>query len=68
MRPFYSLPKMLAAACLLAACASPQKANVALDEARDQYKTAQADPQVFALAPAELQRGGEALNNANAAW
>ncbi len=53
---------------MLAACSSVQKANPTLDDARNEYKAAQADPQVASLAPTELQQAGDALNTAVAAW
>jgi outer membrane protein OmpA-like peptidoglycan-associated protein len=68
MRSLKSIPQLLFVALMLAACASSPKQNVALDEARSQYNMAQSDPQVVSLAAIELQRAGDALNNANQAW
>lgn len=51
-----------------AACSSMPDRNVALDEARNRYNSAQNDPQVAALAPVELKNAGESLRVADKAW
>jgi len=52
---------LAALAASLAACSMTPERNVALDQARGRYATAQADPQVTALAPDELKRANESL-------
>lgn len=68
MRQLHTFPKIVIVASLLSACATTQKDNAALNDARNQYKMAEANPQVVSLAPMELQRAGEALGTANQAW
>jgi len=51
----------------VAACSSVPERNIALDQARSRYVSAQADPQITALAPDELKRAGESLHVAEMA-
>jgi outer membrane protein OmpA-like peptidoglycan-associated protein len=53
----------LVVAATLVGCASTPR-NSLLDEARSDYQTAQANPQVVALAPYELKLAGDALAKA----
>ncbi len=52
---------------VLAACSSVPDRNSALDQARSRYVSAQADPQINALAPDELNSAGESLREAELA-
>jgi outer membrane protein OmpA-like peptidoglycan-associated protein len=52
----------------IAGCSSVPAANTALDQARDRYIAAQADPKVTSLASEELKRAGESLTVAERAW
>jgi outer membrane protein OmpA-like peptidoglycan-associated protein len=70
MNNFQSLTRTaLAAAALaaVAACSSVPTSNAMLDQARSDYRVAQADAQTQALASAELRQAGEALARAEAA-
>lgn len=58
---------ILTLSAALAACGSAPQRNAALDQARGRYASAQADPQVNALAPNELKRAGETLHEAEMA-
>ncbi|MBV8665568.1 MAG: OmpA family protein [Burkholderiaceae bacterium] len=60
--------KTLILSLLLTACSSVQQANPGLEDARAAYSAAQSNPQIAALAPAEMQQAGEALNAADLAW
>ncbi|MDB5818555.1 MAG: flagellar motor protein MotB [Rhizobacter sp.] len=62
-----ALAATIAAACLLAACASAPKSTPQLDQARAAYSSASNDASVVAAAPADLRRGQEALQQAEAA-
>ncbi len=57
----------LLAAAALAACSSMPENNAALDQARSDYRSAEANPQTQSLAPAELKQAGDALARAEAA-
>jgi outer membrane protein OmpA-like peptidoglycan-associated protein len=54
-------------AAVLGACAGMPDNNVMLEQARSDYRVAQAAPQTQALAPTELREAGEALARAEAA-
>ena len=60
------LPATLLAMATLTGCSSMQE-NPRLNEARNQYATAQNNPQVTTHAAAELKLAGDALEKANAA-
>ena len=57
----------IAAVTLLAACASTPPLNVGLEQARNDYRNAQSNSQVTALAAGELKQAGDSLDLANAA-
>jgi len=59
---------VFAVTAALTACASVPERNATLDQAHGRFTTAQADPQVAALAPEEMQRATEALRAADLAW
>ncbi|MFY9327676.1 MAG: OmpA family protein [Georgfuchsia sp.] len=61
-------PLMILAASILAACNSMPHNNASLDEARNDYATAQNTPAVVQLAAPELKDAGIALDLANAAF
>jgi outer membrane protein OmpA-like peptidoglycan-associated protein len=61
-------PMTLIAAAVLAGCATVPPNNMALENARSDYRAAQADPQTRSLAGAELRQAGDALDRANTAW
>jgi outer membrane protein OmpA-like peptidoglycan-associated protein len=61
-------PMTLIAAAVLAGCATVPPNNMALENARSDYRAAQADPQTRSLAGAELRQAGDALDRANSAW
>jgi outer membrane protein OmpA-like peptidoglycan-associated protein len=67
MKNFRYLPAALLAAATLAGCSSMPEKNALLDEARNDYRAAQNNPQVTNLAPGELKQAGTALDKANAA-
>jgi outer membrane protein OmpA-like peptidoglycan-associated protein len=56
------------AAAVLAACSSIPADNAMLEQARSDYRSAQANSQTQALAPAELKQAGDALARADAAF
>jgi len=62
------LPLTLIVAAVLAGCSSLPANNSLLDEARTDYRNAQANPQVTALAAGELQQASNSLDKANSAW
>ncbi|HEY0197398.1 MAG TPA: OmpA family protein [Rhodanobacter sp.] len=51
----------------ISACSSMPARNAALDQAREHYQSASADPQVVALAPTELQHASQSLQTAEQA-
>jgi outer membrane protein OmpA-like peptidoglycan-associated protein len=53
---------------VLAGCSSLPANNSLLDEARSDYGSAQASPQVTSLAAGELKQAGNSLDKANSAW
>lgn len=60
-------PLALFVAAVLAGCSSMPERNSMLEQARAEYGTAQADPQVVTLAAGELRQAGDSLDRANAA-
>lgn len=61
------IPITLIAAAVLAGCSSLPANNSLLDQARSDYNTAQASPQVASLAAGELKQASESLDKANSA-
>ncbi|MDD5177198.1 MAG: OmpA family protein [Sterolibacterium sp.] len=59
------IPITLIAAAVLAGCSSLPASNSLLDQARSDYNTAQANPQVATLAAGELKQASESLDKAN---
>lgn len=59
---------LLASGLALAACGSAPKPNAQLNQARDAYATASANPQVARFGAAELQDSQESLQTAQSAW
>ncbi len=68
MNPIRLYTLTLLAAATLAACGSMPANNTMLDQARSEYRDAQASSQMQVLAPAELRQAGEALARANEAF
>ncbi len=66
MKSFRTLTLTVLAAAVLGACAG-MPANSMLDQARSDYREAQANGQTPSLAPAELRQAGDALARAEAA-
>ena len=64
MQHYRFLPTALFAIATLAGCASVPE-NSLLNEARNDYRAAQNNPQVVNLAPNELKQAGDALAKAN---
>jgi outer membrane protein OmpA-like peptidoglycan-associated protein len=62
------LPMTLIAAAVLAGCSSLPAGNSLLDQARSDYSSAQASPQVTGLAAGELKQASDSLDKANSAW
>jgi outer membrane protein OmpA-like peptidoglycan-associated protein len=62
------LPLTLVVAAVLAGCSSLPANNSLLDEARNDYSIAQANPQVTSLAAGELKQASNSLDKANSAW
>jgi outer membrane protein OmpA-like peptidoglycan-associated protein len=62
------LTALLTAASLLAACSSLPPNNKRLDEARSNYQSAAANPQVTTYAAGELKQASASLDNANRAF
>jgi outer membrane protein OmpA-like peptidoglycan-associated protein len=62
-----SLVTVLTAVILLAACSSAPPLNLGLEEARNDYRNAQANTKVVNLAAVELKQAGDALELANSA-
>jgi len=58
----------LIAAAVLAGCSSMPANNSVLDQARNDYSNAQANPQVTSLAASELKQASDSLDKANHAW
>ncbi|ARU31285.1 flagellar motor protein MotB [Sulfuriferula sp. AH1] len=68
MKNFRNLPVMLAAAALFAGCSTMPPANPQLEETRQDFQAAQANPDVVNLAPVQLKEASDALDTANNAW
>ena len=64
----HTLALTLLSAALLAACSSVPVSNARLDQARNDFRSAQADPRAQTLASAEMKQAQEALNRAHLAW
>jgi outer membrane protein OmpA-like peptidoglycan-associated protein len=58
-------PLAILAAALLAGCSSVPERNSLLEQARSDYASAQASPQVTSLAAVELKLAGDSLDRAN---
>jgi outer membrane protein OmpA-like peptidoglycan-associated protein len=67
MKKISSTPILLAIAALVAACSSMPKTTSLLDQTRNDYLTAQSNPNVANYAPLEMKQAAEALEQANAA-
>jgi outer membrane protein OmpA-like peptidoglycan-associated protein len=67
MKKISSMPILLAIAALVAACSSMPKTTSLLDQTRNDYLTAQSNPNVATYAPLEMKQAAEALEQANAA-
>jgi outer membrane protein OmpA-like peptidoglycan-associated protein len=67
MKKISSMPILLAIAALVAACSSMPKTTSLLDQTRNDYLTAQSNPNVANYAPLEMKQAAEALEQANAA-
>jgi outer membrane protein OmpA-like peptidoglycan-associated protein len=65
---FHSLMLAAVAVAALAGCNTVPPANATLDQARSEYRAAQATPATRDLASGELKQAGDALNLADAAW
>lgn len=68
MKTLHLTALSLLAAAVLAACGSTPDGNAALEQARTDYRVAQANGSTQALAATELRLAGEALALANAAY
>jgi outer membrane protein OmpA-like peptidoglycan-associated protein len=61
-------PLTLIALAVVAGCSTTPAPNARLDEARNNYRMAQDDPQTRDMAGAEMRQASDALNKANDAW
>jgi outer membrane protein OmpA-like peptidoglycan-associated protein len=61
-------PMTLLALAVLAGCGTVPASNAMLEQARSEYRLADADPQVHGLAGPELKQAGDALAKADAAF
>lgn len=68
MKNFRNLSVMLAATAVFAGCSTMPPANPQLEEARQDFQAAQANPDVVNLAPVQLKEAHDALDSANNAW
>ena len=68
MKNYRVLSALLIGMAGLAACSSMPEGNPALNQARADYRNAEADPQVAQYAPAELQLARSSLDTANATF
>ena len=57
----------LTALAIVAGCSTTPPTNLSLEQAREDFRTVQADPRSQNQAPAELRQASDALNAANAA-
>jgi outer membrane protein OmpA-like peptidoglycan-associated protein len=64
--PVFSMT--LIALAVLSGCSTVPPANAMLEQARSEYRVAEADPQARKLAGNELKQAGDALANADAAF
>ena len=65
MRNNLALPLALIAAAVLASCATAPASDSPLAQARNEYSSAQANPQVAAYAALELKQASDSLEKAN---
>ena len=68
MKNIRFLPMTLIAGAVLAGCSSMPANNSLLEQARSDYRSAQASPQVTSLAAGELKQASDTLDKANSAW
>lgn len=67
MKTTHRFALSLAALAVVAGCSTTPLSNVRLDQAREDYRTVQADPRSQNHAPTELRQAADALNAANVA-
>ncbi|WP_300658620.1 OmpA family protein [Hydrogenophaga sp.] len=67
MKPIHRFALSLTALAIVAGCSTTPPTNVSLEQAREDFRTVQADPRAQNQAPAELRQASDALNAANAA-
>ncbi len=68
MKTFRIATLSVLATAVLAACSSMPASNASLDQARSDYRGAQADPKTRTMAPAELKQAGDALTRAETSF
>lgn len=67
MKTMHRFALSLTALAVVAGCSTTPPTNVRLDQAREDFRTVQADPRSQNQAPAELRQAADALNAANTA-
>ena len=67
MKPIHRFALSLTALAIVAGCSTTPPTNVSMEQAREDFRTVQADPRAQNQAPAELRQASDALNAANAA-
>ena len=67
MKTIHRFALSLTALAIVAGCSTTPATNVSLEQAREDFRTVQADPRSQNQAPAELRQASDALNAANAA-
>lgn len=67
MNTIHRFALSLTALAVVAGCSTTPPTNVRLDQAREDYRTVQADPRSQNQAPTELRQAADALNAANTA-
>jgi outer membrane protein OmpA-like peptidoglycan-associated protein len=67
MKTIHRFALSLTALAIVAGCSTTPPTNVSLEQAREDFRTVQADPRSQNQAPAELRQASDALNAANAA-
>ena len=67
MNTLHRFALSLTALAVVAGCSTTPATNVSLEQAREDFRTVQADPRSQNQAPAELRQASDALNAANAA-
>ena len=67
MKTMHRFALSLTALAVVAGCSTTPVANVRLDQAREDFRTVQADPRSRNQAPAELRQAADALTAANTA-